>query len=240
MLPAQLKKTNWLEYLKKPNFYFISATVVFLILLLAFILPKYNQLVALKQSIRELDIEIYGDPQNGTYLGKKAELKQVEMEYNDEKTTFDQLNTEKNEYLAEVFPAEADAKLKAITQILEVYSIEHNSEKYPFVLNSISFGKASKESKEPKPYQTVSINLPVEMSEKHFAEFVNFLNKSGSINPDDFYQKKYPVPLMTIESLSFTYKENPKYPNLQIITANFILNTYIRPTNSTENVSSTE
>lgn len=241
-------KINWLQYLKNPNYYFGASALSFILIALILILPKYNKLVELKTSIKALDIEIYGDPQNNAYLSKNAELQQKEYEYNEEKKKFDQASEEKNKYLEKVFPVGDDTDIKQITQILETYAIEHNSEKHPFVLNSINFGKIStqKASKSTPttppakiPYQTISINFPLEASEKNFTDFVKFLQNSGSINPDEFYQEKHPVPLLSIDSLTFSYKEHPNYPSIQLVNANFILNTYIR-LNTLNNVSSTK
>ena len=74
----------------------------------------------------------------------------------------------------------------------------------------------------------IVINLPIEASEKNFNDFIQFINDSGSIKSNDFYREELPVPIMTIESLNFTYHEDEDILGIRFVNATFVINTYIR------------
>lgn len=227
---------------------YIGLGILFLFLisgLLAF--PQYNKFVELKADLKQIIGEIEGDNENGQFYGLRSELKKVEAEYIETKKMVDKLNEEKLAILTLAFPEEEE--ISFLTQLLEGYAVEHDSINNPFEMTNISFSKAKSPTKlkpkpgeKPKPappiaYSIIQINLPIVASKSNFEEFIRFIQKSGSLDQADFYREEFAVPLMTIESLNFTYSEDPEDSSQELVNASFIINTYIRQS-STSNVKS--
>ncbi len=243
-----IQEFDWKKFTKTPKFNFGLAAFFFILLIGLLAFPKYSEFVKKKADLKKIFAEIEGDNASGQFFGLKGELKKVEAEYKETKQNVDNLNAEKQATLDFVFP-EAE-KINFITQLLERYAIDHDTSQEPFELTSISFAKPRTQTNtKPKPgekpkvptpvaYLPVQINLPIKASEKNFEDFIQFIQRSGSLEQDDFYGKEIPVPLMTIESLNFTYSENPERLSQQLVNANFILNTYIHLDN--KNVSTTK
>jgi len=227
------RQLNWKKYTKKPITFFIIGGFLLVFVLTIITIPKYNDFFEKKAELQKMLIEINGNPENNQFYGKKGESKKLEAQYAEKKKTVDRENANKQAILDKAFPA--TEQINYITDLLESYAIEHNSEQEPFELTSISFAKAKEPTvqKEETPiftpvaFMEMQINLPLTLSEKNFEEFVKFIEKSGSLKQEDFYGKEKEVPLMTIESVNFAYTENPNQTNQQIINANFVLNTYI-------------
>ena len=236
-----------MQLLLNPQFNFGLAFVCLILCLTLLVFPKYNEFKKLQANLQQINNELYGNNEKGDFLGLAGQLKKQENEYSESKSNLDKLNAEKQISLDFIFPAEEN--INFLTQLLEDYAIDHDSAKDPFELNSLSFGKAQKPiaqiakpgSKAQKPtpvgYELIQINLPIRASEKNFIEFIKFIQNSGSLEEENFYGGEFPVPLMTIESLSFNYEDET---DPVMVNANFILNTYLRLNTQKKDVSPTE
>lgn len=242
----QKTKMN-LQIPKTPQFYFGVAAVLFLSLGLLLAFPKYGEYRQLKADLQKINQAINGNNAQGDFLGLEGQKKKWTNEYNETKSTLDKLNAEKQAILDFVFPD--DEKINFLTNLLERYAIDHDSVQNTFQLNSISFSKKQSVTKQvlktgekpqaasPFAYEIIQINLPIQSSEKNFKKFIEFIQNSGSLDPKNFYGGEIAVPLMTIETLNFSYADSEK-SDQRIVNANFILNTYIRL--SSKNVSTTK
>lgn len=233
------KNFNWKKSLNKPGFNFGFGAVFFILIMGLLAFPKYSEFVKTKADLASVIKTIEGDNASGQFFGLKSELKQIEAEYIESKKTTDNLNEAKQTVLDFIFPEEE--KINFLTSLLESYATDYDTPEEKFEMMSLGFAKAREpQDAQPTPigYMVLQINVPIKASEKNFENFITFINNSGSLEQEDFYEKEIPVPLLTIESLNFTYSENPDNSNQQLVNANFVLNTYIHLNNS--NVSTTK
>lgn len=231
------KASEMNKLLQDPMFYFGLAGIIFVILFFAFAWPTYAKFVTTKDELQKFVRDIEGDKTTGQYKGFAFEVESREKDLIELKKQVDALNSEKNELFAKVFPEQEE--IYYLTELLERYANDHHSENNPFVLNTISFGNLQMPQAEvvegappplpaDVPYAVIQINLPVELSEDNFYKFMEFIKKSGSIELEDFYHGDRAVPLMTVDSLNYSYVEDQERPDLKKINANFILNAYVR------------
>lgn len=228
--------------LKDPLLYIGASVFLLIVFFLVLVIPKYNQFKETEVALQKVNLAIDGDKTTGKNTGIAFDVKKKEMALLEHKKNVDSLMKKDADLYAKVFPE--NEEIYALTELLERFAVDHNSQNNPFILNNINFGNlqepqvntaegALPSPPPPSPYGLIQINLPLEVSEENFYKFLDFIKKSGSIEVSDFYHGDRPVPLMTIESLNYSYIENPENPELKKINATFVLNTYVRITATT-------
>ncbi len=198
MLPTQKKQFEL--YLKKIRTFHQNAYILFGISALIVIgtlafhsYPQYRKAQAYKLDIQQKEAEL---------LEQEAALKDEEEELQKISAEYEKVVTEWKPVLDTVLPTHNPTDEIAV--FLEDFSITADSDEHPMSLNTISFNAPKKGAGED--YYILPFRTTVEADEYNFKRFMKQIEKSGSLNQQDYF-KQNPVPIMSIEEIQITLPE---------------------------------
>jgi hypothetical protein len=188
--------------------FIIGGTVIF------HSLPRYQELQATQIKITSDQVELDSLEQ---------EKKKLKTSIEEKTNVYKGLEDELGPKLNIVFPV--GEEIFSLTNFLEDYAIRYHSEENPMVLNNINYGKP--QSKDD--YFVLPIRMNLEASEGNFRNFLNMIQRSGSLAEADYFRDK-PIRLMTIESINASVPkvDNENLENA-IYTFSIEVNAYFRP-----------
>lgn len=206
--------TKWQEKIRtsltpevQTKLFFISATIIFLSTLAFLIIPESLEIVQVKQQTTALQNEISGSFETGP--GLKTKLTNLKKEIAFQKELIDEKNREMKNALERIIPETSEEHV--IVKLLEDFSIRYHSPSSPITLENLSFPATGngKEQKKMEGFFILPFQMTVKASDDAFKTLLAFLEHSGSLDPNDFFQKQ-PIRLMTITSLQVPLAESTK------------------------------
>lgn len=177
--------------------------VLFIAILAAYVIPQFFRLQDVRAEINtlSLSIEDLADQKKETlHILQTVDAKRIVVEK--------KLGHIIPKVLPEVHSASAyQKKINFLATFFEDFALENNNDGSSIDIPSIDFGKAREED----DIFVVPIQMTVEAGESNFYRFLEQIDeKSGSIDPNDFYSSSYtkekePVPVMSIDALSLVF-----------------------------------
>lgn len=162
------------------------AAIVILATGFLYIIPKYQNVQSIKAQIvmDENNIEV-----------KKSEKKKLEDQLEEKNVELEKLKSEFGPKLNMILPDQEN--IFELTNFLENYATRFHSEENPLILNNINYGNPKKVDQ----YFVLPVRMNVQASERNFANFLNMIERSGSLEEENYFNSE-PIRLMSIENIN--------------------------------------
>ncbi len=216
------KTLHHIHKLKESSIFFFSIAFAIIALTLFFhTFPKADGYKEVKQEIVDTNYELTKLKDNK--IAVKNEAEKAEEVYNS-------LVGGVEENLAKILPPEES--IGELTRFLEGYAVRFDQEDNPLKVNNISYGKAQLSPN--KEYYVLPVKMNIVAGAKNFSNFLDLINRSGSIDEKDFFQGE-PVRLMTIERINISAPIGEEEVD-DVYSFNVEINTFYKPrSNKTSN-----
>lgn len=193
-----LMKNKQIMYIKT---YAVLCSILLIIFLVYFISSWKSYSVAMNR------VE-----NNKTLIAEFKANPAEKIEYEKNKTTFDQLRIELSDKLKNIFPA--DDNYTALTRNLDFYETKLATSNNVFEISSIDFQTPIKN----EDYSILPLRMNIRSSEANFREFLHLMENSGALTED--------VRLMEIASIKINFENNDKASASDVINFTVQINAY--------------
>lgn len=208
-ISAKEAKDMLQKILKSHWFYFSIAALIILLTLGIHTLPQYFELQKVKAQIEEVEEENKNLIQ--VTFQKEEELQQQKEEYDDFYTNY-------APHFEEALPNTEN--IGELTRFLENFSLQLEK-RGTMELNTISYGKIKTEGE----YSILPVRLSFEANQYNFVAFLEMIEKSGSLNQEDYYDKKA-IRLMSVEKINVSIPDIDTEKSEAVYSVNLEINAY--------------
>lgn len=194
---AKLKKHFTIEM--KTNILFGFSAVFFLVIIFFVLIPGVLGVYETKAHIITLNEEIDGSFEYGE--GLTVKLVNIGREIELERERIAEKNEKIKSVLDKIVPEKEDIHM--IVKILEDFSVRYHTMEEPLLIKNIRFKPQNGGAKGQEgfgEFVPIPFQLTIDATEKSFHRFLSFIEKSGSLNPNHFFQKQ-PVRLLSVSSI---------------------------------------
>jgi hypothetical protein len=212
------KALHHIHTLKESAAFFFGLSILIVTLSLVFhTIPKAKSYKETRQNIVEANYSI-------------RKLQKEKKEKSDKrdvvKEDYEKLKKQSEPLLNVIFPE--DEEISQFTAFLEDFAVSYHSEENPFELSTISYGTPKMSAN--GEYYVLPVRTSIEVSEANFVNFLEVIERSGSLNNKDFFRDK-PIRLMSVETININVPTEEEVEKVKVYSFNLELKIYFRGTN---------